>query len=92
MATYPNHQQRTTTVSLKIKNKFMANNYYKTLSNQSIIAQLQQLTHLTWDGDLISKMDRKKLTENGLVQQFDGWNLITPKGVKYLQDLGFINP
>ncbi len=29
--------------------------YFSELSNQDLIEQLQQLTHLTFDGDLISK-------------------------------------
>lgn len=67
--------------------------YYKELSNQPIVAQLQQLTHLTWDGDLIGKQERDKLLKEGLSQKVSGgWNIITPKGIEYLQTLGFINP
>lgn len=66
--------------------------YCAEISNQSTIAQLQQLTHLTWDGDLIGKQERDKLVKSELAQRFNGWNLITPKGVEYLETLGFINP
>lgn len=66
-------------------------NYYDELSNQTTIAQLQQLTHLTFDGDLISKPDRDKLVKSGLVMRFAGWNIVTEKGVSYLNDLGFIH-
>jgi hypothetical protein len=66
--------------------------YFKELSTQSLVEQLQQLTCLTWDGDLIGKSNRDELVKVGLAQRFNGWNLITEKGVKYLQDLGFIHP
>lgn len=65
--------------------------YYTELSTQTIIAQLQQLTALTWDGDLISKSDRDRLVENGLASRCNGWNIITWKGVEYLEALGFIH-
>ena len=67
--------------------------YYKEVSDQSVIAQLQQLTHLTWDGDLLCKALRNRLVKAELAQQMpNGWNIITPKGVEYLETLGFINP
>jgi hypothetical protein len=67
--------------------------YFKELSNQPKVAQLQQLTCLTWDGDLIGKAYRDELFKIGLVQRIEGgWNLITPLGVEYLENLGFINP
>lgn len=66
--------------------------YYNELSTQTIIAQLQQLTSITHDGDLISKPDRDALFKSGLIQRFDGWNIVTSKGVEYLQNLGFIHP
>ncbi|GGG61113.1 hypothetical protein GCM10011378_41400 [Hymenobacter glacieicola] len=50
-----------------------------------------QLMQVTWDGDLISKSHRKWLAEAGLVVRHDGWNMITPKGVMYLLDLGLIH-
>lgn len=67
--------------------------YYKELSDQPLVAQLQQLTSMTWDGDLIGKSIRDELVKNNLVQRFPGgWNLITEKGVEYLENLGFIYP
>lgn len=67
--------------------------YYNEISNQATIAQLQQLTHLTWDGDLIGKSERDRLVKAELAQRIpNGWNLITPKGIEYLETLGFINP
>ena len=65
--------------------------YYQEVSNQPLVAQLQQLTALTWDGDLISKFERDKLVKSGLAQKItNGWNIITDKGVTYLEDLQFI--
>lgn len=67
--------------------------YYRELSNQATVSQLQQLTHLTWDGDLIGKSERDRLVKAELAQRINGgWNLITPKGIEYLEALGFINP
>lgn len=67
--------------------------YYKEISSQPIVAQLQQLTHLTWDGDLISKAERDRLVKAELAQKIpNGWQIITAKGVEYLENLGFINP
>lgn len=69
-----------------------ANTYYKNISSQSIIAQLQQLTCLTWDGDLLSKTDRNNLHAKGLISRFNnGWNIINKEGIELLEKLGFIN-
>lgn len=66
--------------------------YYKELSNQSLVAQLQQLTPLTWDGELIGKSLRTDLVNQGLAQRINGgWNLITSADVEYLEKLGFIH-
>ena len=44
-----------------------------------------------WDGDLISKTDRDYLVKFELVEKCTGgWNIITPKGITYLSELGFI--
>lgn len=68
-------------------------NYYKENSEQTTVAQLQQLTHLTHDGDLISKSERDKLVRSELAYRPNGgWNLVTEKGIRYLEDLGFIAP
>lgn len=56
------------------------------------IAQLLQCLRIVWDGDLIAKPERNELVKSGLVYQFDGWNIITAKGLQYLQELGFIHP
>lgn len=36
----------------------------------------------TWDGNLISKPDRDGLVESGLADRWEGWNFLTPEGVK----------
>jgi hypothetical protein len=52
--------------------------------NQKIINEaLQQLTTVTWDGNLLSKITRDWLVERGLVQRFDGFNWLTEKGVEH---------
>ena len=67
--------------------------YYKEISDQAVIAQLQQLTHLTFDGDLIGKSVRDELVKAEYAQTVKGgWNIITPKGIEYLEGLGFIHP
>ena len=67
--------------------------YFNEISNQSMIAQLQQLTALTFDGDLIGKSERDRLVKAELAIKIkNGWNLISEKGIEYLENLGFINP
>lgn len=67
--------------------------YYTELSIQNDIEQLQQLTHLTWDGDLIGKTLRDDLVKRGLaVRANGGWNIATPAGIEYLHKLGHIQP
>ncbi len=57
------------------------------------IEQLLQLfSGARWDGDLISKFHRKELVKAELAIQVRGCNLITPKGVEYLLDLGLVHP
>jgi hypothetical protein len=56
-----------------------------------IEACLMQLMQVTWDGDLISKSTRTWLVEAGLAARHNGWNMITPKGVLYLLELGLIH-
>lgn len=43
-----------------------------------------------WDGNLISKKHRDELLKAGLVIKAHGWNVITPKGVQYLGELGLL--
>ena len=51
------------------------------------IEQLQQLTKVTWDGNLISKDARSQLRKKGYVDSINGWNFLTKKGVKTLVEL-----
>ena len=52
------------------------------------IEQLQQLTTVTWDGDLISKTDRDELVKCGFAKRVLGWNYITEEGIRTLVFLG----
>jgi hypothetical protein len=53
------------------------------VGNKTLYRQLIQIFEKsTWDGNLISKSARTRLVELGLVQQVDGWNIITAEGVK----------
>ena len=56
-----------------------------------IEACLMQLMECTTDGDLISKSDRTWLVEAGLATRGHGFNVITPKGIMYLLELGLIH-
>jgi hypothetical protein len=53
-------------------------------------ACLMQLMVVTADGDLISKSTRNWLVEAGLAVRGSGFNMITPTGVMYLQELGHL--
>ena len=51
------------------------------------LGQLVQIFHgSVWDGDLISKEQRDALVNAGLVCRMDGYNIITPAGVRYWLD------
>lgn len=66
--------------------------YYRSLNSEPpTISQLNQATALTKDADLISEKDTQTLADRGLISRFDGWNLITEKGVKYLAELSIIH-
>lgn len=43
----------------------------------------------TWDGNLISKVDRDELVEAGLVDRWQGWNFLTEAGVRAAVSGGF---
>lgn len=69
--------------------------YYKTTQTKKATGrdeQLLQLLRITFDGDLISKAHRDELVKNGLAFKVEGYNLITEKGIIYLNQLGFIHP
>lgn len=52
--------------------------------------QLEALTRLTFDGDLISKPHRDFLVRNGLAAKADGFNIITQAGWRLLVSEGYI--
>jgi len=54
--------------------------------------QLLQLLRITWDGDLISKIERDELVELGFAVRSDGFNIITAQGINYLSKSGYICP
>lgn len=56
------------------------------------IEQLLQLLSITFDGDLISKTERDALQQMGYCTKSSGFNIITPEGIKLLNDLGLIHP
>ena len=54
-------------------------------------AQLMQLMQATADGDLISKSTRDLAVENEMVARGQGFNMITPLGIKYLLALNLLH-
>lgn len=54
--------------------------------------QLIQLLRIVSDGDLISKSHRDSLYSHGLIIRVEGWQVISEKGIRYLNDLGIIKP
>lgn len=71
-------------------------NLYKTetaVNQNTLIEQLLQLLRIVHDGDIIDKTARDELIKKELAQKCNyGYNLITSKGLTYLQDLGLIRP
>lgn len=56
------------------------------------IEVLQQLTTLTWDGDIINKSARDELHKRGLVERVGpGWNIISADGIRLLESIGAIH-
>lgn len=49
---------------------------------------LLQLTKVTWDGNLASKTGRDDLVEKGMATRFNGYQVITAKGMSVLGHLG----
>lgn len=56
------------------------------------IEQLLQLLQITFDGDLINKAERDALQQMGYCVKSEGFNIITPEGIKLLSNLGLIHP
>ena len=51
---------------------------------------LVQLTHAVWDGYVISKQARDDLVELELATRWNGWQIITQKGLCVLETLGML--
>jgi hypothetical protein len=56
-----------------------------------ILETLLECLQITWDGDLISKTDRDELVNKGLIVRSNGYNIISAKGIEYLEQLGIIH-
>lgn len=61
------------------------NYYIKPPQPKVPMDQLIQLVRIVDDGDLISKDDRNLLVQMGYAARSGGYNIITPKGITYLQ-------
>jgi hypothetical protein len=55
-----------------------------------MVEQLQQLLKVTWDGNLISKHYRDELVKEGLAARTRGFNIITLKGIEWLDAVRMI--
>lgn len=70
----------------------IADDHDRTVYEMDCMEQLLILFRgVCWDGQLISKVDMKKLKEYGFAISANGWNMITPKGVLMLESLGLIH-
>lgn len=49
---------------------------------------LMQLREVTWDGNLVSKVGRSELVRKGLATQYEGYQVVSPKGLILLESLG----
>jgi len=56
------------------------------------LEQLLQLRTATWDGNLISKIDRDQLYNYSLITRtIGGWNVISEEGIEVLVKLGYMD-
>ena len=55
--------------------------------NKNLLEQLYQLRNLTWDGNLISKGDRDKLFDKGLIIKSSGYQVINEAGISISMSL-----
>ena len=66
-------------------------NFYKTDKDEKVpVDQLLQCLRIVWDGDLISKDDRDTLHQMAYIHRAEGFNIITPMGIRYLVDNNYI--
>lgn len=52
---------------------------------------LIQCLRIVWDGDLVSKSDRDDFVNKGLIIRSNGYNVISAKGIEYLEQLNIIH-
>ena len=52
---------------------------------------LIQCLRIVWDGDLCSKADRDDFVNKGLIIRSNGYNIISAKGIEYLEQIGIIH-
>ena len=52
---------------------------------------LIQCLRIVWDGDLCSKSYRDDFANKGLIVRSNGYNIISAKGIEYLEQLGIIH-
>lgn len=67
------------------------NKLKKAMLNCPHIEVLAQCTVLTWDGDLISSNSAKALADEGKIVRFEGFNIITLKGLDILYVNGILD-
>lgn len=60
------------------------------LLNRTELEQLQQLQKPVWDGYVISKYNRDLLWDKGLIDRWNGWQIVSIYGLAVLDTLGLI--
>lgn len=52
------------------------------MNTPAIIETLRLLKTVTFDGNIPSKQVRDHLVRHGYVERFEGYNMLTPKGIE----------
>jgi hypothetical protein len=60
------------------------------LLNSMELEQLTQLQKPVWDGHVISKSIRDQLWDKGLIDRWNGWQIVTIYGFAVLEVMGLI--
>jgi hypothetical protein len=58
----------------------------------AVEAAVLQCMTVRWDGDVESKRERSNAVAQGWIVQHNGFNVITPEGIKMLLERGLIRP
>ena len=58
------------------------------LLNGAELEVLHQCRKTIWDGYIVSKSARNRLTDKGLITRWNGWQVITQEGMAVLDTLG----